>query len=308
MSRNSYTFRTSESYAALNYQWFTLANVSISSVLAMTEESTGVWVAAAAGSQYTGSHYRLEITETDGTEVASILVDSDANEAGSLVDTSGEGGYEFTGGFLDRTTGTAGASDVGSNVDYTQDMVNNDRWLRFAFDPTQQATNDVAYWSDPTPSPTAGIGLFGGSYMPDGVDSMFDFTFNASTFSDAVETGDFQYTAADGSFDFTQCRVGDLAIVRFDYNILPQIANTTVETALIWQTRDSGGTPTATFALTGEPKFFGTGSVGQTYLARPLLTAYFASNEDVNARALLAIRADNPVQVQPLTTLTTIQR
>lgn len=308
MSRTSYTFRTSDVYPALNYQWFTLRDESISAVLAMTEESPGVWVAAAAGSQYTGTHYILEITETDGTQVASIVVDVDANEAGNLVDTSGQGGYEFTGGFLDRTTGTAGASDVGSNVDYTQDMVNNDRWFRFAFDSTQQASNDVPYWSDPTPSVATGIGLFGGSYMPDGVTSMFDFSFNASSYSDAVETGDFQYTAANGSFDFSQCRVGDLAIVRFDYNILPQIANTTVETALIWQTRDSGGTPTGTFALTGEPKFFGTGSVGQTFLARPLLTAYFASNEDVNARALLAIRADNPVQVQPLTTLTTIQR
>ena len=231
---------------------------------------------------------------------------SSAQQAAS--GTSGQGGYEFTGGFLDRTTGTAGASDVGSNVNYTQDMVDNKRWLRFAFDSAQQLANDSAYWSDPAPAPTAGIGLFGGSYMPEGVTNMFDFNFNVSTYSDAVEAGDFQYTAANGSFDFSHCKAGDLALVRFDYNILPQIANTTVETALIWQTRDSNDSPTFTFALTGEPKFFGTGSVGQTYLARPLLSAYFASNEDVNARALLAIRADNPVQVQPLTTLTTIQR
>ena len=32
-------------------------------------------------------------------------------------------------------------------------------------------------------------------------------------------------------------------------------------------------------------------------MTRPLLSAYFASDEDVNARALLAIRADNPIQI-----------
>ena len=218
------------------------------------------------------------------------------------------GGYEFTGGFADRTTGQAGASDEGSNVSYTQTMVDNSRWLRFGFDPTQQQTIDAPYWTDPEPADAEGVGLFGGQYMPGGVNKLFDFSFNASSYSDAVETGDLQYTAADGSFDFTDCKAGDLALIRFDFNILPQIANTTVEVALIWQTRAADGTPTFTFPLTGNPLFFGTGSTGQTFLSRPLLSAYFASNEDVNARALLAIRADNPVQIQPLTTLCTIQR
>lgn len=137
---------------------------------------------------------------------------------------------------------------------------------------------------------------------------MFDFDFNASTYSDAVEAGGLQYTQANGSFDFSQCQAGDLALVRFDFNVLPQIANTTLEVALIWQTRLSDGTPTFTFALTGDPMFYGTGTVGRTFLARPMISAYFASQEDVNARALLAVRADNPIQIQPLTTLTTIQR
>ena len=47
---------------------------------------------------------------------------------------------------------------------------------------------------------------------------------------------------------------------------------------------------------------------GPDVLGKANDSAYFASQEDVNARALLAIRADNPIQVQPLTTLTTIQR
>tara|TARA_Y100000593_G_scaffold4213_4_gene8336 strand:- start:1536 stop:2219 length:684 start_codon:yes stop_codon:yes gene_type:complete len=225
-----------------------------------------------------------------------------------VFDFNGSGGYEYTGGFSDRTTGTAGASAVGSNVYYTQDMVNDKTWMRLGFDSARQVANDTAYWSDPTPEPTDGVGLFGGSHMPGGVSSMFDFDFSDPSFSDADDSGDFQYTAANGSFDFTQCRVGDLALIRFDFNVLPQVANTTLEAALIWQTRDSSDVPTFTFALTGDPMFFGTGTVGRTFLARPILTAYFASNEDINARALLAIKSDNPIQIQPLATLSSIQR
>lgn len=218
------------------------------------------------------------------------------------------GGYEFTGGFADRTTGLAGQSDVGSNVSYTQTMVNAGRWMRFGFDSTQQATNDQPYWTSPTPSDHTGVGLFGGDYMPGGVTSLFDYSFNSTGYSDAVESGDLQYTAADGSLDYTHCSVGDLALVRFDFNVLPQIANTTVEVGLIWQTRDSNDDATFTFALTTQPIFYGVGTVGKTFLNRPIISAYFASDEDVNARALPAIKADNPVQIQPLTILNTIQR
>lgn len=277
------------------------------SPVSLTESPSGVFT----GTTVDGlGAYQYIFEVLDGSNTVARLIDTmDEFPVTSGGDTTeSDGGYEFTGGFADRTTGTAGASDIGSNVSYTQDMVNNSRWLRFGFDSTQQATNDFAYWTDPTPPPTAGVGLFGGAYMPAGVTSMFDFSFNASSYSDAVETGDLQYTAADGSFDFSQCKAGDFALVRFDFNVLPQIANTTLEVSMIWQTRDSSDNPTFAFALTGDPMFYGTGTVGRTFLARPMLSAYFASNEDVNARALLAIRADNPVQIQPLTTLVTIQR
>lgn len=217
-------------------------------------------------------------------------------------------GYELTGGFTDRTTGTAGASDVGSNVQYTQAMVDLGQWMRFGFDATAQAANDNPYWTNPTPASATGIGLFGGSHMPVGMTSMFDFTFDVSTFSDATTTGTTKYTAATGSYDFSEGIVGDLSNIRFDFNVVPQIANTTLEMGLIWQTRLADGTPTFTFALTSTPVFFGTGTVGQTFLQRPTFSAYFASQEDVDARALPAIRADNPVQIQPLTTLTQIIR
>ena len=282
----------------------------LESGVVLTETSTGVFTGTTTHN-LGGTIYIFEIKSSVGVVLLTLVHRANFSNGSSTVTADAErsdGGYEFTAGFADRTTGAGGASDIGSNVSYTQDMVNNDRWLRFGFDSTQQATNDFAYWTEPKPAPTAGVGLFGGSYMPANVTSMFDFDFNASTYSDAVETGDFQYTAADGSFDFSQCVAGDLALVRFDFNVLPQVANTTLEVAMIWQTRLSDGTPTFTFALTGDPMFYGTGTVGRTFLSRPLLSAYFASQEDVNARALLAIRADNPIQIQPLTTLATIQR
>lgn len=219
-----------------------------------------------------------------------------------------DGGYEFTGGFTDRTTGTAGSSDVGSNVSYTQAMVDDKRWLRLGFDASAQTSNDSPYWTDPTPPSAAGVGLFGGAYMPAGVSSLFDYAFNDAGGYSAASDGSTKYTAATGSYDFSQCSTGDLALVRFDFNCVPQVANTTVEVGLIWATRDSNDDVTFTFALAGEPIFFGTGTVGRTFLNRPLISAYFASNEDVNARALPAIRADNIVQIQPLTTLCTIVR
>ncbi len=279
--------------------------------IALTEGDAGVFSGTSAA-ELSGTIYVLELRNSGGELLDTIVYRPNRSSAVASITkaTAGDsdGGYEFTGGFTDRTTGTAGASDVGSNVSYTQTMVNANRWMRFGFDSTQQETNDSAYWSSPVPSSTDGIGLFGGSYMPAGVDSMFDYSFNSSGYSNALESGDFQYTAADGSYDFTGCRPGDLALVRFDFNILPQIANTTLEVGLIWQTRDENDVETFTFALTGSAIFFGTGTVGKTFLQRPLISAYFASDEDVNARALPAIRADNPVQIQPLTTLSTIIR
>lgn len=222
-------------------------------------------------------------------------------------------GYELTGGFSDRLSGQSGANDFGEFVSYTNTMVSDASWLRFGFSPASQVSNDVAYWSEPSPDATPGFdqtkGLFGGAAMPDGVTDLVDYGFNESPgFSAGVSGEALNYTAATGSFDFRQVGVGSLALIRFDFNLIPQVANTTLEVGLIWQTRDSDGNPTFTFPLTGTPLFYGTGTVGKTFLNRPILSAYFASNEDVNARALLAVRADNPVQIAPLTTLINISK
>lgn len=217
-----------------------------------------------------------------------------------------DGGYEFTGGFADRLTGAAGQNDLGSLVSYDQTMVTEQRWLRFGFSSAANQANDNQYWGEADPAYDNTKGLFGGLHMPAGVTKLFSFD-DATDYNLASDSGT-KYTAAGGSIDFSECRVGDLALVRFDFNVKPQVANTTLEVAMIWQTRDANDVGTFTFALTGEPVFYGTGTVGRTFLNRPLLSAYFASAEDVNARALLAVRADNPIQVAPLTTLVTLVR
>ena len=243
-------------------------------------------------------------------------LDSTSSSSTVAAHVRATGGYEFTGGFIDRTTGQTGANDVGSNVAYDAADVAANRWRRFGFDSARQISNDAPYWCDgPNPDEAPhggttdyqGTGLFGGAYMPQGVTSMFDFAQD-DAYNQALTTGDNPYTAATGSFDFSQCRVGDMALIRFDFNITPQFANTTVEVGLIWATRDANDNVTYTFPLLTSPIYFGAGTVGNVYLNRPIITAYFASQEDVNARALCAIRADQPVLVQPLTTLTTIQR
>jgi hypothetical protein len=260
-------------------------------------------------------HFAIHSVTLDDDE--NLIVRCNNNKSFNIpIGTKSVGGYEFTGGFLDRTTGQTGTSDIGSNVSYTSADVAANRWRRFGFSSTRQIANDQPYWADsgdPDEAPAfgttdyQGVGLFSGAYMPSGVTSMFDFT-QEDTYNQEVTTGDNPYTAATGSLNWTQCRVGDFAEVRFDFNITPQFANTTVEVGLIFATRDADDNITFTFPLLTNPIFFGQGSVGKTFLNRPSISAYFASQEDVNARALPAIRADQPVLVQPLTILTTIKR
>jgi hypothetical protein len=222
-----------------------------------------------------------------------------------------DSGLEFTGGFTDRTTGTAGSSDLGSNRNYTSDDATNNRWMTFGLDTTQQAANDNIYWATPDTASLPGYdatkGLFGGTQLPFGVDRLFDFNTTDLIANGVLGNGS-PYLGANGSLDFSTCRVGDKLECRFDFNAVPQIANTNLEVALIWVTRDNNDTPTFSFALAGPSVFYGTGSVGKTFLNRPVMTAYFASDEDVNAIALPAIRCDNAIQIQPLTLLASIQR
>ncbi len=219
--------------------------------------------------------------------------------------TPGSSGYEFTGAFVDRTTGSTG-NLISNNFQYTAGLASSGTWKRFGFSSAQQAINDNQYWGETTPGFDQSRGLFGGLHMPDGVSTLFDFDDTA--LEAAVSTGDLQYTQAVGSYNFKECKVGDLAKVRFSFNVTPQQANTTLEVGLIWATRNANDEVTFTFPLLTQPIFYGTGTVGKSFLNRVEMSAYFASSEDVNARALPAIRADNEVLIQPLTTLCSIIR
>ena len=106
----------------------------------------------------------------------------------------------------------------------------------------------------------------------------------------------------------TQCKVGDRVQVRFSFNAVPQVANSTLEVGLIWATRDANDNVTFTFPLTTQPIFYGTGSQGTAYLNRVEMSAYIASDEDRNARALAAVRCNNEILIQPLSTLITVIR
>ena len=277
------------------------------------------YAAAVGGTgDHTGAtgYYRVTVRAGAGRQIQAPNLQLNKIPEVGQGGAGGEGGYEFTGGFQDRLTGQSGANEFGTLVEYTQAMADAQdgegnrvsKWLRFGFSRAAQEANDSPYF------PVSGAhdpskGLFGGTMMPKNVTNLFDFDFSEpSGYSADVSSGSLQYTAATGSLDFSECRVGDFVRVRFDFNIIPQTANTTVEVAIIWQTRTADGTPTFIFPLTGTPSFYGTGVVGRTFLNRPTLSAYFASEEDVNARALLAIKADNPIQVAPLTTLVIIER
>ena len=219
----------------------------------------------------------------------------------------GVSGYEFTAGFVDRTSGGA-PTTIGSNVQYTRAMVDLRQWYRFGFSEAQQQANDAEYWGETSDRFNQSKGRFGGLHMPDGVTDVFHFSEDGA-YNAAKTTGsEPYYTAATGSYDFRQCKPGDKLNVRFDFNVVPQFVNTTLEVGLIWATRDKEDNITYTSPLLSPPQFFGPGTVGTAILTRVEITAYFASNEDVNARALPAIRADNEILIQPLSTLCTIVR
>ncbi len=273
-----------------------------------TIDDTAYAAAVGGTGDYTGAtaYYRVVVRAGAGRQVQAPNLQLNRVPEVGQGGTGGEGGYEFTGGFSDRLSGQSGSNDFGTLVAYTQEMADDDRWLRFGFSEAARDANDSAYFpvgSGYDPSK----GLFGGEHLPRNCEGLISFNDNTAYNSSSI-VGDLKYNAADGSLDFTTCRVGDLALVRFDFNVIPQVANTTIEIAMIWQTRDADNNATFTFPLTGTPVFYGTGSVGKTFLNRPILSAYFASSEDVNARALLAVRSDNPIQVAPLTTLVSIQR
>lgn len=258
------------------------------------------------------------VEEVTGSELIPVEVGTGASKSLKKITvdqiTGGVGsGQEFTGGFEDRTSesGQSGANDLGSNVQYTTAQATAGQWNRFGINRTRQIANDVEYWGETDPDFVQLKGLFGGIQMPNDVNNLFDFddtSFASAATAQQITDYGIDFSAGNGSYDLSECRVGDWVNIRFSFNCVPQVGNTTLEVGLIWATRDENDDITYIFPLTTQPIFYGTGSQGVARLNRVQMTAYLASDEDLNARALPAIKADNEILIQPLTTLITIVR
>ena len=218
-----------------------------------------------------------------------------------------QGGYDRTSGFVDYQTGTEASQDPADYIEYTQELATTETWYRFGMTTAANQARDNQWWGETNPNYDNTKGLFGGLTAPAGVNHFFDFSENTA-FNNAQTTGSLKYTQALGSFSLKDCQVGDLVLARFDFNIMPMVTNTTVQVALIYANRDENDNITFTFPLTITPFFYGSGSVGQGFLLRPTITAYMANQQDVNSRSLVAIKADNPILVNPIGVLFTIQR
>ncbi len=212
-------------------------------------------------------------------------------------------GIEFTGGFAGKPLSNNYAWENGVGISITTQDVSDGIYKTFSMDSTVQVAVDSPYWTDPTPADHTGKGVFGGSYLPEGVSTVFDYT---TVDSDTYEDGTNVVTT--GGLDFSQLQVGDKVDVRFDFNAIPQIANTTIEPAVWYKNRDENDNVTFTFPLTAQPIFYGTGTVGKTYLNRVSLTIYIASQEDINSLSHFAIKSDNLITIQPLSALFTLIR
>ena len=202
-----------------------------------------------------------------------------------------KGGFTFSGGFEKR----------GNAISYTD----TNKWLPLDLSLATQQTIDAPWW--PGAAPSNGIDLFGGTALPHGVTRMLDFDQAWDTSADADVTDADLGTAGvrTGTLRFDELDTGTTNLFRIDMNITPQIANTTVEVGLWFQPKSSldGANDGGAFPLPGSPLFFGTGTVGNTFLSRPTSTMYIASSSDQFAYALPVIKSDNPIIVEPLSIL-----
>ena len=219
---------------------------------------------------------------------------------------AGQSGYSHTGAFAGKPLDNNYVWEAGVGVSYTVSDVANGVYKVFSLDQAVHQAVDNPYWSVPTPTGTPDVGLFQGANLPDGVNTLVDYSYDYDTqYPTSSGTG---FEGSTGRIRLNDLQYGDQLRVRFDFNVIPQIANTTLEPALWYSNRDDNDNITFTFPLTTQPIFYGTGTVGNTYLNRVEISAWITSNEDVNALTLPAIKSDNQVIVQPLGMLITIIR
>ena len=209
-----------------------------------------------------------------------------------------KGGFTFSGGFANRNYNPPADNRIVVN---SNDV---DKWIHLDLSSAAQTATDAPWWPGATPS--NGIDLFGGSALPYSVTRMLDFTqtWDWSSYSDTA-TSNYGGSTRTGTFRFDELDTGTTNLIRIDMNITPMIANTTVEVGLWFQPKQAlnGANDGGAFPLPGSPLFFGTGTVGRTFLSRPTSTMYIASSADQFAYALPAFKSDNPIIIEPLSML-----
>ena len=207
-------------------------------------------------------------------------------------------GYSHTGAFADKPVSNQYVWQSNGGINYTQTDVDANSYKVFSLSKAVHEAVDNPYWTSPAPTGNEGIGLFQGAYLPSGVSTLVDYDYNYDAqYPSSSGTG---FEGSTGRIKLNDVKVGDRLQVRFDFNVIPQVANTTIEPALWYSNRDANDNITFTFPLTSQPIFFGTGTVANTYLNRVDISAWIASDEDINALTLPAIKSDNPVIIQPL--------
>jgi hypothetical protein len=224
----------------------------------------------------------LLVWDSGSSQTFKVTLDEIATVSGT------KGGFSFSGGFARR----------GDPISYP----GGNQWLPLDLDATVQATVDAPWW--PGAAPSNGIDLFGGTALPYNVTRIFDFDQAWSTAADTAVLASLDgadITNRTGTLRFDELDAGTTNMIRIDMLITPQIANTTIDVGLWFQPKSSldGANDGGAFQLPGSPLFFGTGTVGVQYLARPTTTMYIASDSDRFAYAALAIRADNPIIIDP---------
>jgi hypothetical protein len=265
----------------------------------VVEYSIASFMASTDGTTFTAYSTEDAIFNFFGTQIG---INTSENESASLAFT----GYSHSGAFADKPLDNNYVWEAGAGVSYTQADVDAELWKVFSLSNAVHLAVDNPYWSTPTPSGTTGIGLFQGANLPNDVSSLFEFDYNFDTnYPSASGTG---FEGTTGRIKLNDAVYGDQLRVRFDFNVIPQIANTTVEPALWYSNRNDSDDITFTFPLTAQPIFYGQGTVGRSFLNRVDISAWITSNEDVNALTLPAIKSDNPVIIQPLGLLVTLIR
>lgn len=215
-------------------------------------------------------------------------------------------GYSHTGGFAGKPLSNSYVWEPGAGISITPQEVESGNYKVFSLDRAVHLAVDSPYWSTPTPLDHTDIGLFGGANLPPEVNRLFEFDYDFDA-NYPSGTSDI-FAGSTGRIKLNDLKYGDQLRVRFDFNAIPQIANTTIEPALWYANRNDSDAITFTFPLTSAPIFFGNGTVGNTFLNRVEISAWITSSEDVNALTLPAIKSDNPVIIQPLGLLVTILR